>query len=271
MNPISVVAAMANPWFRMYSEFASDSKVQMMGEAMQRRLVMLFCMRCSDVTVTLSDEEIAFQMRISADELADTKALFMKKGFVDNDWNLINWDKRQSPSDSSAARTRAYRERMKEVTVTSRVTECDALDKNREEEKREEKDPPIPPKGGEGKVDHQKTGRSPKIGFEQFRTACRELGEKPVPEGDAVFAYADSIGLPHGFIGLAWRWFKSRYSDKKQAGVRGWRQTFRNAVEGNWPKLWFQAEDGSWQLTTAGKQAKLAAESESHSVDEATR
>lgn len=129
---------MANPWFRMYAEFASDSKVQMMDEAMQRRLVMLFCMRCSDVTVTLSDEEMAFHMRISDSDLELTKTVFMKKGFIDSDWNLLNWDKRQSRSDSSAARTRAYRERMKEVTVTSHVTERDALDKNREEENREE-------------------------------------------------------------------------------------------------------------------------------------
>jgi hypothetical protein len=129
---------MANPWFRMYAEFASDSKVQMMPEAMQRRLVMLFCMRCSDVTVTLSDEEIAFHLRISDSELASTKELFLRKGFIDSDWNLVNWDKRQSSSDSSAARTRAYRERMKEVTVTSHVTECDALDKKRIEENREE-------------------------------------------------------------------------------------------------------------------------------------
>lgn len=130
---------MANPWFRMYAEFASDSKVQMMDEVMQRRLVMLFCMRCSDVTVTLCDEEIAFQMRISDAELSSTKELFLRKGFIDASWNLKNWDKRQSPSDSSAARTRAYRERVKEAHVTSHVTVGDALEENREEENREEK------------------------------------------------------------------------------------------------------------------------------------
>lgn len=35
---------MANPWFRMYSEFATDAKVQMLSEAMQRRYrPRLFC------------------------------------------------------------------------------------------------------------------------------------------------------------------------------------------------------------------------------------
>lgn len=132
---------MANAWFRMYAEFASDAKVQMMSEAMQRRLLMVFCLRCSDVTVTLSDEEIAFQMRISSDELDKTKSLFIEKGFIDSSWNVLNWEKRQCASDSSAARTRAYRDRKRDTPVTSHVTKGDALDKKREEEKREEEKP----------------------------------------------------------------------------------------------------------------------------------
>lgn len=135
---------MANPWFRMYAEFATDAKVQMMSEAMQRRLLMVFCMRCSDVTVTLSDDEIAFHMRITAEELAETKALFVRKGFIDQAWNTLNWEKRQSPSDSSAARTRAYRDRKRDKAVTSHVTEGDALEERREEEKREERGAPAP-------------------------------------------------------------------------------------------------------------------------------
>ncbi|WP_313114971.1 hypothetical protein [Stenotrophomonas indicatrix] len=122
---------MANAWFRMYAEFASDAKVQMMSEAMQRRLLMVFCMRCSDVTVTLSDDEIAFQMRITTEELAETKALFLRKGFIDQSWNVLNWEKRQFASDSSAARTRAYRDRQRDKTVTSQVTKGDALEQNR--------------------------------------------------------------------------------------------------------------------------------------------
>lgn len=135
---------MANQWFRMYAEFSSDPKVQMMGEAMQRRLVMLFCMRCSDVTVTLSDEEIAFQMRISSEELAETKALFLRKGFIDSAWNITNWEKRQFASDSSASRTRAYRDRKRDKVVTSHVTKGDALEQNRTdtEQNREESGAP---------------------------------------------------------------------------------------------------------------------------------
>jgi len=143
-------------WFKMYAEFAYDPKVQSMPEHMQRRLVMLFCLRCGDVTVTLDVTELAFALRVTEAELEETKALFMRKGFIDSEWNVLNWEKRQQPSDTSAARTRLWREKKKsqtqngetgcdgcDVTVTSQKRHCDALDKNRIEKK----ETPLPPSG----------------------------------------------------------------------------------------------------------------------------
>lgn len=101
-------------WFRLYGEFANDPKVQSMPEAMQRRLIMVMCLRCSNVLATLHDDELAFAMRISDAELAETKALFVRKGFIDDAWNLVNWDKRQFVSDSSTERSRRHREKKKE-------------------------------------------------------------------------------------------------------------------------------------------------------------
>ena len=105
---------MSNPWFRMYAEFAHDPKVQMLSESMQRRYVMLLCMRCSNALVTLHETEIAFHLRISADEMAETKALFIAKGFIDSCWNLLNWEKRQFASDNSKARVDKHRALQKE-------------------------------------------------------------------------------------------------------------------------------------------------------------
>ena len=86
----------------------------MMAEAMQRRLVMLLCLRCSNTLVTLHDDEVAFQLRIDADELAKTKTLFVSKKFIDERWNLLNWDKRQFKSDTSNARVAKHRALQKE-------------------------------------------------------------------------------------------------------------------------------------------------------------
>jgi len=105
---------MANPWFRLYSEFAHDPKVQMLSEAMQRRYVMLLCLRCSEVLETLHETEIAFQLRLSTEELEQTKQLFISKNFIDKHWNLLNWDKRQFISDSSTMRVARHREKKKQ-------------------------------------------------------------------------------------------------------------------------------------------------------------
>ena len=133
----------ANPWFRLYAEFASDAKVQMMSEALQRRYMMLMCLRCSGELVTLHetlhetdrDAAIAFLLRISSEDLAETKRVFMAKGFIGDDWQLTNWDKRQFHSDSSAARVARHRAKKKHVAkpqcnVTGAVTETksNALD-----------------------------------------------------------------------------------------------------------------------------------------------
>jgi len=123
---------MANPWFRMYSEFAFDHKLQMMTEAEQRRFVMLLCLRCSNGDVTLHDTQIAFQLRISMQDWQATKAVFVQHGIIDSDNKVMNWEKRQFISDSSRERVARYRERhgnaksnMSNVTVTAQDTDTD--------------------------------------------------------------------------------------------------------------------------------------------------
>lgn len=115
-------------WFRMYGEFATDPKVQMMSEADQRRFIMVLCLRCSNEGVTLHETEIAFQLRISNEEWATTKALFMSKGLIDEDCMPTSWDSRQFVSDSSRARVAAHRAKKKQacnVTVTPPDTDTD--------------------------------------------------------------------------------------------------------------------------------------------------
>lgn len=115
---------MANPWFRLYSEFSTDPKVQMLSEALQRRLVMLFCFRCSNDTVTLQDDEVTFLLRISNEEWQKTKQIFIEKGFINSQNEVLNWEKRQFKSDTSKDRVARHREKKREdknecnVTVT---------------------------------------------------------------------------------------------------------------------------------------------------------
>lgn len=129
-------------WFRLYSEFATDPKVQMMSESFQRRYVMLMCMRCGNgletLHVTERDSAIAFQMRISEEEWATTKAVFVAKGFINEDCDLLNWSKRQYASDSSVERVRKHRASKKNGSVTDVTLQersCNATDTDTEQSK----------------------------------------------------------------------------------------------------------------------------------------
>jgi len=133
---------MANPWFRLYSEFAHDPKIQMLPEAMQRRYVMLMCLKCSETLETLHETEIAFQLRLSEAELIETKQLFVSKNFIDEQWNLLNWDKRQFVSDSSTMRVRKYRDKKKQPSnddETLQKRQSNAIDTDTDTEKKHKK------------------------------------------------------------------------------------------------------------------------------------
>lgn len=126
-------------WFRLYAEFATDPKVQMLPEAMQRRLVMLFCLQCSNGIETFHETErdasIAFALRITEEEATATKEAFMRKGFIDSAWRLCNWKDRQYASDSSTARVRKHREKAKQ-DETELKRSSNALEQNRAEQNR---------------------------------------------------------------------------------------------------------------------------------------
>jgi hypothetical protein len=134
----------------MYAEFAHDPKVQMLTEAMQRRYMMLMCMRCSNALVTLHETEIAFHLRITEPELDETKALFVAKGFIDAQWNLLNWEKRQFKSDTSNARVAKHRALQKEkhpepgnADVTLPKRKANALDTDTDTDKKTSSSPAV--------------------------------------------------------------------------------------------------------------------------------
>jgi hypothetical protein len=114
----------------------------MLSEAMQRRYVMLLCLRCSEVLETLHETEIAFQLRLSAQELDDTKQLFITKKFIDKQWNLLNWDKRQFVSDSSTMRVARHREKKKQVSNSGETLQerpSNAIDTEADTDKKQNK------------------------------------------------------------------------------------------------------------------------------------
>ncbi|WP_244123875.1 hypothetical protein [Burkholderia gladioli] len=129
------------------------------------------------------------------------------------------------------------------------------------------KQPPIPPKGGDG-PEETGTGEPPEatgvgkparraaIALKTFLADCRQVGEKPIPESDPVFDYAEKTGIPLDVLRLHWLEFKARYSLPDAKRYKDWRTVYRKSVRGNWFRLWFLRPDGAFGLTTQGEQAK---------------
>lgn len=80
-------------------------------------------------------------------------------------------------------------------------------------------------------------------------------GEKAIPDDDPVRSYATRARIPGDYLRLCWFEFRDRYTLPDAQPYNDWRKVFRNAVRGNWLKLWFFDQDGQCLLTTAGKQA----------------
>src|SRR5690349_19528381 len=117
---------MANQWFRMYTDFLSDPKIVSLAFEDQRHFIAILALKSDgtlDQKCALKVLEKIIAQRIWVDYaiLDEVKKRLMQAGLIDEYWQPLAWSKRQFASDSSAERTRAYRERLKshcDVTVT---------------------------------------------------------------------------------------------------------------------------------------------------------
>lgn len=92
-----------------------------------------------------------------------------------------------------------------------------------------------------------------------FRTWIESLsGADAIPADDPIFEYARKAGIPIDFLELSWKRFEEAMTDGGKS-QKDWRAHYRNAVKGNWYKLWWFTPDGDCKLTTQGEQARRAA------------
>lgn len=134
---------MANSWFRFYSEWLDDAKIQMLSPEMQRHHVALLCLRCQQPTENMTDAQIAFRLRVDETLLKQIKGAFLQAGFIDDNWTLVNWNKRQFLSDCSTARVQRFRERQ-------------ALKRGETLQKRPETVPVTPPEQKQNRTEQKK-------------------------------------------------------------------------------------------------------------------
>jgi len=132
---------MSNPWFRLYSDFIYDEKIEFISLEDQRHFVFILCMK----NLGLIDKEysspemhrvVARRLGLYGEAFDSAKKRLVESALIKSDWQPTNWNKRQFVSDTDpthAERQRKYRERLKnkdsdvtrDVTVTVLDTESD--------------------------------------------------------------------------------------------------------------------------------------------------
>jgi len=145
---------MPNSWFRLYHEFSTNTKVQRLSEANQRRYLLTLAARCRLGDKPFVDSDAAFEMRISEEDWLISKAILITANLIDDSNKPTGWDERQYVSDSSTARVAKYRKKKRQqalVTVTPPDTDTDTdtdtditLCKKKPKNKREKKTDVVP-------------------------------------------------------------------------------------------------------------------------------
>ena len=155
---------MSLPWFRMYTDFMTDWRIEALAFEDQRHYVFLLCAKCAGFldedypNEAIRDRAISRRLGLQGEALDNAKQRLLEVGLITADWQPAAWEKRQHASDSAAERMRKHRERkrksnsdgMSDAGVTAELRNGDVIDTDTDT------DPPISPKGD---------------GFEKFWTA----------------------------------------------------------------------------------------------------
>lgn len=128
----------ANPWFRMYSDFMFDEKIEFIAFEDQRHYVFILCMKNAGVLDKeyaqpgMLERVISKRLGLYGEAFESAKKRLIDAGLIDSEFHPVAWDKRQFLSDSSAERVKAYRDRLKKdvkrpcnVTVTVQETDTE--------------------------------------------------------------------------------------------------------------------------------------------------
>lgn len=136
-------------WFRFYDDVVNDPKVQSLPADLFKSWINILCVASKNGGVLPELSHLAFALRCDLDAVTEMSQALQQVGLLDKKGSKLiphNWNKRQFKSDTSTDRTKRYRDRHKNVTVTSQ--ERPQITDTEQRQKQKDK-PPVVPLGGE--------------------------------------------------------------------------------------------------------------------------
>ena len=215
------------PWIKLQKSILDDFEFACLPIASKALapLLWLLASESMDGSVRIDADWLAFRLRFTVADIEAGLTPLIDKGFL--------------------------------IVASNTLAPClqDACLEGEGEGEKEEEIPPAVPAVApvEPKPEKPKAKRPPTI-----TEWLASLGDADaIPATDPIYDYAEKAGIPEDFLLLSWSAFKDAYgsSGKRQRDLPA---TYRNAVKGNWYKLWWFAPEGDCRLTTAGEQAKRA-------------
>jgi DNA-binding transcriptional ArsR family regulator len=119
------------PWLRLWCDFPDDFRVCTVPEAMQARLVKLWCLHRRGHLVGAPVEQIAFELRLPVADVEETLRVLTDAGLLNADRTPHGWDSRQRPSDDAAPRMREIRAARREAKADPSPDPSPRIEQNR--------------------------------------------------------------------------------------------------------------------------------------------
>lgn len=171
-------------WFRMYAEAVDNVKLRLLAFEDRWHYVALLCCKAQGIydekNEDLRRNKLCVKVGLDPRELAMVIDRLHDVGLVDPSGNPVGWDERQFLSDSSTSRVRAFRERLRNVSVTPSDTETEAdTEKKGERASRADRAQRLPDGfelTAERRAYAEREGINPQREFEKFSDHWRASG-----------------------------------------------------------------------------------------------
>jgi len=116
-------------WFRMYADCVDDEKLRLLAFEDRWHFVAILALKCAGLLdagdpVAMLERKLCLKLGLGLRELSELQRRLNEVNLIDTVWNPIGWTKRQYQHDTSAERTRNWRQR-KQAEKPKPVTACD--------------------------------------------------------------------------------------------------------------------------------------------------
>lgn len=112
-------------WFKLYTDLAQHPRLRILAFEDRWHYVSLMCAKADgtlDEAPALRDKMLSVHLGLSAVEMDAVKDRLMDVELITEDWDIINWDDKQSADATGAARKRRQRARAKLPKEENRET-----------------------------------------------------------------------------------------------------------------------------------------------------